>query len=146
MKKILSLVLALAMILTAVCALADGPADEAVDTGAVGAGAGIGGDEQMEHPDALPAVAPPFPEPAFRLAHLDGILIKVAGVVLLLHDIGDEFVKRFEGAELPAFLPVSEAPLVNNLCHGDILRSVWSLPHAAASGLTHTSHYYICRA
>ena len=108
------------------------PADEAVETGAVRAGADVGRDEQVQIPDAFPAFPALLAQPLFAARNLDRVRKLVAGVVLFSHDVGDKLINRGEGAELAAFLPVAEAALVYDLCHVGVPPS--SFPRIAGRG------------
>ena len=82
---------------------------KAVETGKHGDETDIGGDQKMQHADALVAVHPQLAETAVHHGDLHALLIEVAGVVAGGHDERNELGKGGQGTEKPAVLPVAEA-------------------------------------
>ena len=83
--------------------------DEAVEARQVAEDAYVGGDEEVDHAQALVALGALGAQPAVRLRYLHGAGKLVAGVVAVDHDEGREGHQGGDGAQAPAFLAVAEA-------------------------------------
>ena len=81
--------------------------NKTVDPRHPGDSADIGGDQEMQNPDAFVALHTELTEHTVKLGDLKGFLIMDIAVIALGHDIGDKLCKTGERAKQAPFFPVT---------------------------------------